>query len=219
MQNNCSNQEVTYAGFWVRVAAYCIDSIVVFVGLLMIRLVMAGIMSALDGTLLGGNVLFHYDLRDIVLYVFHVLYFILFTYYTGTTLGKKAMNLRVIGGSEEEKPGLLDIVYRETIGRFLCNVTMGIGYIFAGVDKEKRGLHDMLCDTKVVYGKKVKVYAAQAVHADKNVQTQMQEPVQPIQKVAEEHGSQPQWRPPRAPEGGYSLVKPEDNPEEKERNS
>ena len=27
----------------------------------------------------------------------------------------------------------------------------------AGVDREKRGLHDMLCDTRVVYAKKMKV--------------------------------------------------------------
>ena len=30
MQNNYSNQELTYAGFWVRLAAYCLDSILVF---------------------------------------------------------------------------------------------------------------------------------------------------------------------------------------------
>lgn len=27
----------------------------------------------------------------------------------------------------------------------------------AGVDREKRGLHDMICDTRVVYAKKIKV--------------------------------------------------------------
>ena len=27
----------------------------------------------------------------------------------------------------------------------------------AGVDKEKRGLHDFLCDTRVIYAKKIKV--------------------------------------------------------------
>ena len=32
-----------------------------------------------------------------------------------------------------------------------------IGYIIAGVDREKRGLHDILCDTRVIYAKKIKV--------------------------------------------------------------
>ena len=49
------------------------------------------------------------------------------------------------------------VVYRETIGRFLCSLSVGIGYIMAGVDKEKRGLHDFLCDTRVIYAKKIKV--------------------------------------------------------------
>ena len=70
MQNNYSNQELTYAGFWVRLAAYCLDSILVFLVLLVVRLFLSGIMSLLSGTPLGGNLIFQYDLKDIVLYVF-----------------------------------------------------------------------------------------------------------------------------------------------------
>ena len=70
MQNNYSNQELTYAGFWVRLAAYCLDSILVFLVLLVVRLFLSGIMSFLSGTPLGGNLIFQYDLKDIVLYVF-----------------------------------------------------------------------------------------------------------------------------------------------------
>ena len=149
--------QAEYAGFWVRLAAYAIDSVIVFFGLLVVRLFLAGVLSVLSGTWLGGNILFHYTLKDILLYVFQVLYFILCTWLTGTTLGKRAMNLRVISACPEEPLGLLDVVYRETIGRFLCSLSVGIGYIMAGVDKEKRGLHDFLCDTRVIYAKKIKV--------------------------------------------------------------
>jgi len=158
MQNNCSKTDVTYAGFWVRLAAYTIDSIIVFFGLLLVRFMLSGILALAEGTALGGNILFHYTLKDIVLYVFQVIYFILFTYLAGTTPGKWLMNLRVVGADRHEKLSLTDVLYRETIGRFLCSLTIGIGYILAGVDKEKRGLHDILCDTRVVYEKKVKVY-------------------------------------------------------------
>ena len=102
MQNNYSNKEAEYAGFWVRFSAYMIDCILVFFALLIIRVIMLGVMSAVKGTVLGGNILFHYNLKDIVLYVLQVLYFILCTYYTGTTLGKKAMNLRVVCADREE---------------------------------------------------------------------------------------------------------------------
>lgn len=162
MQNNYDSQRadenLTYAGFWVRLAAYLIDSLIVGLMLLVVRLVMSGVMSALYGTVLGGNILFGYTLKDIVLYLGEVLYFILCTRYTGTTLGKRAMNLRVISVEESGELDLFTVVYRETVGRFLCGISICIGYLIIGLDREKRGFHDMLCDTRVVYGKKVKVY-------------------------------------------------------------
>ena len=81
----------------------------------------------------------------------------MFTYHTGTTLGKKALNLRVVR-VDDERLTLLTVIYRETIGRFLCALILCVGYLLIGVDKEKRGLHDILCDTRVIYAKKVKVY-------------------------------------------------------------
>lgn len=160
MQNSYDNNqtEYEYAGFWVRLAAYLIDSIIVFAALLAVRVVMSGFMAAVKGTVLGGNILFQYNLKDLILYAAEAIYFILCTYYTGTTLGKKALNLRVIRADGEEKLGLLTVVYRETVGRFLCGVIMGIGYIMVGIDKEKRGIHDILCDTRVIYAKKITVF-------------------------------------------------------------
>ena len=54
-----------------------------------------------------------------------------------------------------------NVVYRETVGRFLCSLPVNIGYIVAGIDSEKRGFHDLLCDTRVVYQKKIKAWMAQ----------------------------------------------------------
>ena len=165
MQNSYDNgqPEYEYAGFWVRLAAYLIDSMAVFAALLVVRLIMSGFMAAVKGTVLGVNILFQYNLKDIVLYAAEVLYFILCTYYTGTTLGKKAMNLRVIRADGEEKLELFTVVYRETVGRFLSSVIMGAGYLMVGIDKEKRGIHDILCDTRVIYAKKIKVFKMEQV--------------------------------------------------------
>ena len=163
MQNNYSNRDlarsdIAYAGFWVRLAAYFLDSVIVFLMLLVVRLALSGFLSVVRGTVLGGNILFHYTLKDIVLYLGQVLYFILCTRYTGTTIGKKAMNLRVVNADGSPELDFLTVAYRETVGRFLCSLPMCIGYLMMGLDKEKRGIHDMLCDTRVVYAKKVKPY-------------------------------------------------------------
>ena len=67
------------------------------------------------------------------------------------------MNLRLVKGDGNPKLTFLNVVYRETIGRFLSWFLAGVGYIMAGIDREKRGLHDMLCDTRVVYEKNIRV--------------------------------------------------------------
>lgn len=182
MQNSQSvTENPDYAGFWVRFAAYAIDSAVVFAGLLIVRVIFAGISLAGGGAITGTDILFHYSLKDMVLYGLKVLYFITFTYLTGTTLGKKAMNLRVVSKNPEEKLTLLNVVYRETVGRFLCSLPVNIGYIVAGIDSEKRGFHDMLCDTRVVYQKKIKPWMVQPKvkenHIQKPVVEKQREPV------------------------------------------
>lgn len=160
MHSSYNNQQAgyEYAGFWVRLAAYMIDSVIVFCALLVVRLFFAGVSVIIEGTILDSGILFQYTLKDIVLYLFKAMYFVLCTYLAGTTPGKKALNLRVIRAGGEEKPELLDVIYRETIGRFLCSFSVWIGYLLIGFSAEKSGLHDMLGDTRVIYAKKVKVY-------------------------------------------------------------
>ncbi len=169
MQNNYANrgrQELEFAGFWVRLAAYLIDLGIVWIGLLFVNLVI-GIMSFAGGGLFRTRWLFQYTVKDTILYLLQVAYFILLTYYTETTPGKRLMNLRVVPADGNRKLTFVSILYRETVGRFRCGLSIGIGYIMAGVDREKRGLHDMICDTRVVYGKRIKVvpkYQAMAAY-------------------------------------------------------
>ncbi|MGF0033210.1 RDD family protein [Bariatricus sp. SGI.154] len=201
MQNSYNSQKAEYAGFWVRLAAYCIDSAVVWIGLIFVKLVI-GMLSLSGGTIFRANILFHYTLKDIILYVFQILYFVIFTYNTGTTLGKKALNLRVIHADGSQRLSLINVLYRETIGRFLCGLSIGIGYIMAGVDKEKRGLHDMLCDTRVVYAKKIKVYPV--------YQAPQGRPMPPMggQMPPQGPGTVPPWNPSVMPPQGPGTMPP-----------
>ena len=137
-------------------AAHLIDMLIVGGILLFARIPLALLSLFLPTELLEYRVLFSYTIKDIYLYLGGVLYYILLTYYTGTTLGKKLMNLRVVSETGE-KLTLFNVIYRETIGRFLCSFFWGIGYIMAGIDGQKRGLHDMICGTRVIYEKRVKV--------------------------------------------------------------
>lgn len=151
MQNKESVR--VYAGFFVRLAAFIVDSLIIGAGLLFIKI---PIWFASLGTenLLQRDFIFKYSVLDIVYYVLGVCYFALLTYYTGATLGKRLFHLRVIS-SEDRKPTFFEIVFRESVGRFLSRLIACVGYIMVGADKRKRGLHDILSDTYVVYEHKV----------------------------------------------------------------
>ena len=151
MQNNLNKENCNYeyAGFWVRVFAYIIDSVIVFFALLFIKLIMI-LPTAILGNALDYHILFNFSFKDIIYYLLGISYFVYCTYKTGATLGKKAMKIKVIG-IENEELTLLNVIYRETIGRYLCKIPLGAGYIAVGVNSQKQGFHDMLCDTRVIY--------------------------------------------------------------------
>lgn len=157
-QENGSCQVQVYAGFWARLAAYLIDLVLVCLGQLVVRLVLFLSFGMLwENNPLDQSFLFQYTFRDGILYAAGVVYFVLCTYYAGATLGKKALNLKVISANEEPLT-LINVLYRESIGRFLSAFLLGAGYILVGITNEKKGLHDILCDTRVVYEKKIPTY-------------------------------------------------------------
>ena len=156
MQNK--PEQRLHAGFFVRLAAFLIDSLIVGAALLMVRIPLWISSIANPGNLVVRDFIFRYSVADIVVYILSVVYFIALTYKTGATLGKKVLHLKVVS-VEERDPTLFEIVFRETVGRFLSTLVLNVGYIMVGLHKEKHGLHDMLSDTEVIYYHEKKIYA------------------------------------------------------------
>lgn len=148
MLDNTDN--IVYAGFFVRLAAYITDMAIVSAALLIVRLPILFTSIINSENLLIRDFIFQYSIADILFYILTVTYFVLLTYFTGSTLGKKLFNIKVIS-AEERNFTFFEILYRETVGRFLAKVIICIGYFMAGLDSKKRGLHDILSDTYVVY--------------------------------------------------------------------
>lgn len=140
-----------YAGFGVRLFAYVIDNLILFVGLLIIRIILFIAVHIVGLDFLSNEILFQYSLSDIFLYIMRVAYFVLMTYFTGATLGKRLLKIRVVSADLSEKYSFFDILYRETIGRFLSKIILYIGYFCAIANQDKAALHDMLSDTRVIY--------------------------------------------------------------------
>ena len=154
MQNKPDNQ--VNAGFFVRLAAYLVDLLIVGVALLFVRIPVAISTWITPENILVKDLIFQYSAMDIICYLLTVSYFIFLTYFTGATIGKKMFHLRVVS-KEERKLTFFEVAFRETVGRFLSKLIVNVGYLMIGIHKEKHGLHDMLSDTEVIYYHEKKV--------------------------------------------------------------
>lgn len=192
MQTNTKHQ--VYAGFFVRLAAFLVDMIIVNTGLMVVRLPMWILSLNSPDNILVRDFIFEYSVVDIVKYLLTVLYFILLTYYTGSTLGKKLFQIRVIS-VEERKMTFFEVAYRETIGRFLSAIVMQLGYLLVIVQKEHRGVHDLLSDTCVIYYHEKKVY----VHTQMNYRNMAPNPGYTVPPNVQQNGNMPSNNP--APNG------------------
>lgn len=130
----------------MRLFAYGIDVCIATILVGIIRLPLS--IASMSGVkFLKSPILFHYTCIDILGYIGVVAYFVLLTYYTHTTIGKRLFRLEIIC---EEEWTFVNVLYRETIGRFLSSI-LNVGYLAIIVQKEKQGFHDLLCDTHVIY--------------------------------------------------------------------
>lgn len=146
---------VVYAGFWRRLAALCIDSILV--GIVFYALFFGGLMTLGGGLAafenpdaLGAGAIGGFLVAIYVAYpVISALYFVgMESSGTQATLGKMAVGIKVTDADGRR------ISRGRGLGRWashlLCYMTLYIGYIMAAFTERKRGLHDMVASTLVV---------------------------------------------------------------------
>lgn len=153
-ENN--NNAITYAGFGVRFVAYMIDCLILGLLLLIVRIPVLIAMLVSPDNPFTTSFFFEFSAYDILIYLLSVLYFITMTYYSGATLGKKLMNIKVIS-SDGSKLTFFNVLYRETIGRYVSGAVIFIGYFMIILDEQKRSYHDRVCDTRVIYNFKIPV--------------------------------------------------------------
>lgn len=135
-----------YAGFWMRYWAYLIDVVIVFSvnGILLSPLMFLNEGLPID---IG-----FWTLNGILSGVVYYIYFLLTTKFFQQTVGKMILGLKVI---KENEDTLLwsDLLFREVIGRFIYNVIfiLKLLYLVIAFSPEKKGIHDMIGNTRVVH--------------------------------------------------------------------
>jgi uncharacterized RDD family membrane protein YckC len=135
--------EQEYAGFWIRLAAVLIDSLVMII----VIYVPLSLIYGMDYWLGGGQI---NGIWDVLLsYVAPAVATIWFWLrYLGTP-GKMALKLKIVDAKTGMKmsPG-------QAIGRYFAYIPailpLGLGLIWVGIDPRKQGWHDKLAGTVVI---------------------------------------------------------------------
>ena len=78
----------------------------------------------------------------------HMVYFTLFHAWSGQTIGKMVMGIKVV--THENKPASTSISFLRWSGYILSVVPLATGFLWAAVDKDHFAWHDMLAQTRVI---------------------------------------------------------------------
>lgn len=142
---------LVYAGFWRRFLAKFIDGLVLAAANWAMSLVAMPLLILLNA---GSELpVFWFFAIQILLmflqFVFGVSYYTWLHGRFGATLGKMALGLKVV------RPDGSAISYRRAFGRYfgevLSALLLYVGYLMVAFDEEKRGLHDLVCATRVIH--------------------------------------------------------------------
>ncbi|WP_404451566.1 RDD family protein [Virgibacillus necropolis] len=136
------------AGFWIRFLANLVDGLIIFV----LTFIVATIFN--DQAYFNGYNMNTYDnnapSESIVNITYAIIFVVFFTAskYKGSP-GKLACRIQVLNEDKTQ------ISLLKSIGRylsyFISALLLFIGFMMAGWNEEKKALHDMICNTRVVY--------------------------------------------------------------------
>jgi len=137
------DQNYEYAGFWIRVGASLIDSILLLIVIMPILIAIYGDSFWLGESFVKGfwDVIFSYILPAIAVIIFWV--------YKSATPGKMATKLTIVDAKTGGKPTVKQFVIRY-LGYYVAMLPLFLGIIWVGIDKRKQGWHDKIAGTVVL---------------------------------------------------------------------
>ena len=141
-------QNVEYAGFWVRVGAMIIDTLLIMIILIPLLVAIYGwaYFEAANTRLFAGPADF------LLSWVAPAVAVIVFWIYRQATPGKMALSIRIVDAATGNPPSTAQCVGRY-FAYFVSIFPLGLGLIWVAFDKRKQGWHDKLAGTVVIRSK------------------------------------------------------------------
>lgn len=151
-----------YAGFWIRLGAQLIDTLILFIPLgILFALAIAPTLPALNCTVVNttgfqsatctgfGAVFAALGIWWVVALAVSVGYFVGMWSWQGQTLGQRLLGLHVVDSHTGTRISIGRAVIRY-IGFVVSGYVLYIGLIWAAFDAQKQGWHDKMASTFVV---------------------------------------------------------------------
>ncbi len=138
-----SDETLVYAGFWVRVGAAIIDSIIV------LAITWPILISIYGMEYLEGTEFIHGTWDFLLSWVFPIVAVVLFWIYKSATPGKMAVSVKLVDAKTGGKPSKGQCIGRY-LGYYVSMLPLMLGIIWVAFDKKKQGWHDKLAGTLVV---------------------------------------------------------------------
>jgi uncharacterized RDD family membrane protein YckC len=134
---------LAYVGFWIRVWASVVDSILLLVLIVPVGLYVFGA-NVLDPSEPSSDAA-HFFLS----WVIPALAVLVFWIQRQSTPGKLLFHARIVDAATGGEPRPLQLVVRY-LGYYVSLLFVGLGFVWIAFDKRKQGLHDKIADTLVV---------------------------------------------------------------------
>jgi uncharacterized RDD family membrane protein YckC len=136
-------KDLEYAGFWIRVGAALIDTVLMMI-------IIIPILSLIYGKEYWVSDSSFFGFWDLVLnYAFPAIAVILFWVYKSATPGKMALRLKIVDADTGQAVSTGRLIGRY-LGYYVSIIPFFLGLIWVGIDKKKQGWHDKLAGTVVV---------------------------------------------------------------------
>lgn len=143
-----NEDEFEYAGFWIRVWASLIDTVLLLICTVPLIAMFYGWHYAVDSVGQGTR-----PMEFVITWILPAVAVIAFWHAKLATPGKMAISARIVDAVTGEAPSMNQLIGRY-LGYFVATIPLGLGLIWVGIDRRKQGWHDKLAGTVVIRRKK-----------------------------------------------------------------
>lgn len=140
--------DIEYAGFWIRMGAALIDTLIILI-------ITLPLLSLYYGQAFWSSDKFVVGWFDFILnYILIPIVVIIFWIYKTATPGKMALNLSIVDAKTGKGLSTGQAIGRY-LGYYVAMIPLMLGIIWVGIDKRKQGWHDKLAGTVVIRNNKL----------------------------------------------------------------